>query len=284
MYPEPVDSSLLKIDLYSDTATKPTREMREFMCAAEVGDEQRGEDPSVNELQEMVAEMLGKESRIAAAFRHNVQPDCICGTLPPGRYGSPGKERTPAAFRSRRRGGALQRNPVPCRRGQRTVYGGACGGRGPACDPLLAGLSPGRRRADHEPAGRAGLATGTDARGLRCGPRARPAAAHGRRPPVQRGRRVGNPGGGLRGNLRLSLDRSQQGPGRANRGRAGRLDRVYRSRMAMEAEDRRRHAAGRLCRGRGDIRVETQRSTGSRRTTPTPGGWPWVYPTRREFT
>ncbi len=64
MYPEPVDSSLLKIDLYSDTATKPTREMREFMCAAEVGDEQRGEDPSVNELQEMVADMLGKEAAL----------------------------------------------------------------------------------------------------------------------------------------------------------------------------------------------------------------------------
>lgn len=64
MYPEPVDSAQLKIDLYSDTATKPTREMREFMCAAEVGDEQRGEDPSVNELQDMVAEMLGKEAAL----------------------------------------------------------------------------------------------------------------------------------------------------------------------------------------------------------------------------
>ncbi len=64
MFPEPADSSLLKIDLYSDTATKPTPEMREFMCAAEVGDEQRGEDPSVNELQEMVADMLGKEAAL----------------------------------------------------------------------------------------------------------------------------------------------------------------------------------------------------------------------------
>ena len=42
VYPDPVDSSLLKIDLYSDTATKPTHGMREYMCAAEVGDEQRG--------------------------------------------------------------------------------------------------------------------------------------------------------------------------------------------------------------------------------------------------
>jgi threonine aldolase len=54
----------VRIDLYSDTATKPTKEMREFMCAAEVGDEQRGEDPTVNKLQEMVAELLGKEAAL----------------------------------------------------------------------------------------------------------------------------------------------------------------------------------------------------------------------------
>ena len=51
----------IKIDLYSDTSTKPTEAMRAFMCAAEVGDEQKGEDPTVNRLQEMVAELLGKE-------------------------------------------------------------------------------------------------------------------------------------------------------------------------------------------------------------------------------
>jgi threonine aldolase len=53
--------SEIKIDLYSDTATKPTQAMREFMCAAEVGDEQKGEDPTVNRLQDMVADLLGKE-------------------------------------------------------------------------------------------------------------------------------------------------------------------------------------------------------------------------------
>ena len=54
----------IRIDLYSDTATLPTVGMREFMCAAEVGDEQKGEDASVNELQRMVAEMLGKEAAV----------------------------------------------------------------------------------------------------------------------------------------------------------------------------------------------------------------------------
>jgi threonine aldolase len=52
------------IDLFSDTLTKPTPEMRRFMCEAEVGDEQKGEDPTVNLLQEMVADLLGKEAAL----------------------------------------------------------------------------------------------------------------------------------------------------------------------------------------------------------------------------
>src|ERR1700687_4818009 len=51
-------------DLYSDTVTKPTPEMRRFMCEADVGDEQKHEDPTVNLLQEMVAELLGKEAAL----------------------------------------------------------------------------------------------------------------------------------------------------------------------------------------------------------------------------
>jgi len=52
------------IDLYSDTMTKPTPAMRRFMAEAEVGDEQQGEDPTVNRLQGMVAELLGKEAAV----------------------------------------------------------------------------------------------------------------------------------------------------------------------------------------------------------------------------
>ena len=54
----------IEVDLYSDTLTKPTLEMRRFMCDAEVGDEQKFEDPTVNLLQEMVAELLGKEAAV----------------------------------------------------------------------------------------------------------------------------------------------------------------------------------------------------------------------------
>ena len=49
-----------RIDLYSDTQTRPSPAMRAAIASAEVGDEQRGEDPTVNRLQDMVADLLGK--------------------------------------------------------------------------------------------------------------------------------------------------------------------------------------------------------------------------------
>jgi threonine aldolase len=50
------------IDLRSDTVTKPTPAMRQAMAQAEVGDDVYGEDPTVNRLQQIAAEMLGKEA------------------------------------------------------------------------------------------------------------------------------------------------------------------------------------------------------------------------------
>lgn len=52
------------IDLRSDTVTRPTAEMRRAMAAAEVGDDVYGEDPSVNRLQDLAAERLGKEAAL----------------------------------------------------------------------------------------------------------------------------------------------------------------------------------------------------------------------------
>ncbi|MCB1510861.1 MAG: low specificity L-threonine aldolase [Hyphomicrobiaceae bacterium] len=52
------------IELISDTATRPTEGMRLAMAAAEVGDEQRGEDPSVNRLCVRVANLLGHEAGV----------------------------------------------------------------------------------------------------------------------------------------------------------------------------------------------------------------------------
>lgn len=52
------------IDLRSDTVTMPTPEMRRAMAAAEVGDDVYSDDPTVNRLEQLAAEMLGKEAAI----------------------------------------------------------------------------------------------------------------------------------------------------------------------------------------------------------------------------
>jgi len=52
------------IDLRSDTVTRPSPGMRRAMAEAPVGDDQYGEDPSVNRLQERIAGLLGKEAAL----------------------------------------------------------------------------------------------------------------------------------------------------------------------------------------------------------------------------
>lgn len=55
------------IDLRSDTVTWPTPAMREAMASAPVGDDVYGEDPTINELEALAAEMLGKEAGLFVA-------------------------------------------------------------------------------------------------------------------------------------------------------------------------------------------------------------------------
>jgi threonine aldolase len=71
------------VNLFSDTQTRPTPAMREAIARAEVGDEQRFDDPTVNALQERVAELLGKEAALflpsgtmcnAIGFRLHLRP------------------------------------------------------------------------------------------------------------------------------------------------------------------------------------------------------------------
>jgi threonine aldolase len=52
------------VNLYSDTQTRPTAQMRAAIAAAEVGDEQRGLDPTTRELERRVAELLGHEAAV----------------------------------------------------------------------------------------------------------------------------------------------------------------------------------------------------------------------------
>jgi threonine aldolase len=71
------------INLYSDTQTLPTADMRAAIASAEVGDEQRGRDPTTATLQDRVAELLGQEAALflpsgtmcnEIAFRLHVRP------------------------------------------------------------------------------------------------------------------------------------------------------------------------------------------------------------------
>jgi threonine aldolase len=77
------------INLISDTVTKPTQEMLEFMFSAEVGDDVFGEDPTVNKLENKAAAMFGKEAALFCpsgtmtnqlAIKINTQPleEVIC--------------------------------------------------------------------------------------------------------------------------------------------------------------------------------------------------------------
>ena len=50
----------LAVNLYSDTQTRPSAGMKAAMMAAEVGDEQRGDDPTINALCARMAALLGK--------------------------------------------------------------------------------------------------------------------------------------------------------------------------------------------------------------------------------
>jgi threonine aldolase len=71
------------VNLFSDTQTQPSEAMRQAMAHAEVGDEQRLADPTVNALQERVADLLGQEAALflpsgtmcnAIAFRLHLRP------------------------------------------------------------------------------------------------------------------------------------------------------------------------------------------------------------------
>jgi threonine aldolase len=66
------------LEFRSDTFTKPTPAMRRAMAEAEVGDDQYGEDPTVNRLQQRAAELLGKD---AAVYVPSGMMGNLCGVL-----------------------------------------------------------------------------------------------------------------------------------------------------------------------------------------------------------
>ncbi len=52
------------IDLRSDTVTMPSKEMKEYMFSAPLGDDVFGEDPSINTLEDKASQLFGKESAL----------------------------------------------------------------------------------------------------------------------------------------------------------------------------------------------------------------------------
>ncbi|ADL07436.1 low-specificity L-threonine aldolase [Thermosediminibacter oceani] len=72
------------IDLRSDTVTLPTPEMREAMYRAEVGDDVYGEDPTVRRLEEMAAEITGKEAAMFVTSGTQGNQVCIMTHTRPG--------------------------------------------------------------------------------------------------------------------------------------------------------------------------------------------------------
>lgn len=66
------------VDLRSDTVTRPTPAMREAMMAAPLGDDVFGDDPTVNQLQERISALTGKE---AALFMPSGTQSNLCGIL-----------------------------------------------------------------------------------------------------------------------------------------------------------------------------------------------------------
>ncbi|MCZ6728986.1 MAG: low-specificity L-threonine aldolase [SAR324 cluster bacterium] len=72
------------IDLRSDTVTRPNTEMRKAMAEAEVGDDVYGEDPTINALQEEVAEMFGKEAALFVPSGTMANQICLKAHTQPG--------------------------------------------------------------------------------------------------------------------------------------------------------------------------------------------------------
>jgi threonine aldolase len=66
MFPQMPENTTMQrlLDFRSDTVTKPTPGMRAAMAAAEVADDVYGEDPTINALQERIADLLGKEAAV----------------------------------------------------------------------------------------------------------------------------------------------------------------------------------------------------------------------------
>ena len=97
------------IDLRSDTLTRPTEAMRAAMARAEVGDDVYAEDPTVNALEERVAELFGHE---AALFTPTGSLANVLARAQPRRRRPGGAVRVQRPHRARRARRPRRRSPA----------------------------------------------------------------------------------------------------------------------------------------------------------------------------
>ena len=272
----PGGDRMIAVDLFSDTVTRPTPAMRRAMAEAEVGDEQLREDPTVNRLQDTVAELLGKE---AALF---LPSGTMCNQVAFAVHCRPGDEillhehGASDALRSRRRGrdaGAMFR---ATRRSPRHLLGGP-GARG---HPAAGALLPRSRvvwveqTAQH--GGRRVLAAGRGSK-RSCGaaPGLGLACAPGRRPAVQRrGGHRRTPRAGFAApfdSVWMDLTKGLGAPvGAVLAGSREFIAEAWRFKQRFGGAMRQ---AGIIAAG-GTLRPASTTSSGSPTTTPAPAGWP----------
>lgn len=74
----------MRVDLRSDTVTVPTEKMRKAMYEAEVGDDVYGEDPTINRLQEIAADLVGKEAALFVPSGTMANQICVRVQAPRG--------------------------------------------------------------------------------------------------------------------------------------------------------------------------------------------------------
>ncbi len=263
------------VNLYSDTQTRPTPAMRQAMFEAEVGDEQKLEDPTVTELCRRIAELLGMEAAVflpsgtmcnEIAFRLHIRPGGDEAILHRTSHPIIAEAGGPAAF-----AGAMMQ-PLDTPKGMFTG------------DDVRGAL---RYPDRYSPRSRlVSVEQSTNMAGGRVWPLAQlrgvveVAQSAGLRLHMDGARLMnavvasGVPGAGLHCGVRHGLAGLHEGPGRA----AGRLPRrlggADRGGLALQADARRLAAPGGDRRRGRALRARPQRRAARRRTTPTRGRWP----------
>ena len=256
--PKRADFSVpVRINLYSDTQTKPSRAMKEAMMAAEVGDEQGGSDPTVWELCDRAAALLGKE---AAMF---MPSGTMCNQVALATHCRPGDEvlaHEDAHIQSSEAGapGAISGVMIRGLPGERGIFTSET--LEAAIRPVSRYSPPQRLVEVEQTANRGGGACWktTELKAV-----ADIAHAHGMKVHMD-GARVLNAAVALRRRgkrrrrgLRHGLAGFYQGLGRAARCGAGRIERVHRRGVALEATAGRVDAPGRDECGRLYLRAAT---------------------------